>query len=376
MKRSKKTFKKTSKRIKGGGLLGPLENYETYSVPFEPTFHTDLSKENMQKDINRVNQYKDELTKELTKQIDLKNKNQKSIDDFYRQKKLIREKTSHLHAKNDFEQRKSIIQGFWKFLEGIAKVLKLPVQILGKIIASNAFIGFMLFIIVIVFVVIVVFGKNIFQNNTIGGISSDQQVGGVSYENRYGFDFLDKIFVALANVRHTYNRFLYWVGLYAVNGRDRDQYTEGRWDNVMYMKVGKMLDSEIILDDNTTKISNVSNNIYSIVRPKPILYNALESEDLNKLPPAIKDKLKEDYSKIEFRWDKIDLGGDLIKYYVGCNSYNASDNPLTKDKDLSVFQRVDGNNNTCKYKEYSRGFYTTQRTRLINADKLDNFEKV
>ena len=358
----KKNSKCKQRKIKGG----IWNKYEMFSIPIDPVLHSTLSPDEIDYHLKEFEDSKKEVEKELEKQKDIKQKRTVSLEKEAHENNIADRNSYSNRLESDRKQKRFVFTNIKKsiteFVVAVVKSIWAVFKALLGIIKVEPVASFIIFIIVCLFVYYIVFGRSTFSRKPgFHGVRV-----GLDYDNPFKFpDFNTFFWDSYGNLKDIYNRALYSLGINNTVGVYREEYKQGRGDNLMYMKLGKLIDNDIMVDGNQT-ISKNDNNYYSIVKPLPIEYRYTESSDLSKLPEGIKKTLTENNGLIKFIWDKAPYN-DSIKYNIQCDSYNAK----TGEK-LNIFEN--GNdNNTCKYKEYDIVDYRTSKQRYINAPFLDNF---
>ena len=322
---------------------GAKRLYDT-GAPIDAFFHGDMSKKDLKEHINEVEENINRLDKEISVAQNDKKIEQTGLNNRRAKYEAVQLQNSAKYSEINTKWYIFILNGiasFFKYLfsavgsllhilifQVLAGLLSLIFSIIKNIFNNYVFVGFILFCISVILILQFVFGYVVPLPEFVSKTPKKDNITNteVLAEKKidYQIDFIEKIkeFIlgipnigtnAMINIRRMYQKLAKFFGnnnamdLYIV---DRDEFTNGRWDNVYNMELGRMV-------SNFQNINQNDDNIYSIIKPAPIEMHLgdINNLDIDKLPPSLQKDVKNNKETLKFQWN-IDNSG--IGYKLSC----------------------------------------------------------
>jgi len=322
---------------------GAKRLYDT-GAPIDAFFHGDMSKKDLKEHINEVEENINRLDKEISVAQNDKKIEQTGLNNRRAKYEAVQLQNSAKYSEINTKWYIFILNGiasFFKYVfsavgsllhilifQVLANLLSLIFSIIKNIFNNYVFVGFILFCISVILILQFVFGYVV---PLPGFVSKTPQKDNITNTEvlaekkiDYQVDFIEKIkeFIlgipnigtnTMINIRRMYQKLAKFFGnnnamdLYIV---DRDEFTNGRWDNIYNMELGSMVSS-------FQNITQNDDNIYSIIKPAPIEMHLadIKNLDIDKLPPTLQKDLKNNKETLKFQWN-IDNSGN--RYKLSC----------------------------------------------------------
>jgi hypothetical protein len=350
--------KKRSSRVSKGGTMWSTE------VPFDTQFHGDLPKKDIKKHIDEIDKViiprlqEDINTEKEENKIKLAKNND-------RQTKIeaITLRNSAVYSQINTKWYMFLLTGIFSLFRYIFAAIgsllyTLIFVVLGqilllifsaiKVIFSNpVIIGAILLVVSIILILQFVFGylvplpafasqrppEKTLEGQTIAEPKIEYEYDFITSMKEFFLSIPQWFDNAFINMTYLYQKLAKFFGnnhMLDVYMKDREEYYDGRWDNIIHMELGSLVQNF----DNITPQDK--DYIYTIIKPKDLdlhLSSLKEDQhihlDMKKLPEKFYNNVEKDIDILKFKWDKQDINNNTaVQYVMTCNSYDKNDKPF------------------------------------------------
>lgn len=353
--------RKSSSKAARGTKGGTMWNAE---VPFDTQFHGDLPQEDMK---NHVDNIENVIIPRLQKDINEQgNKDNIELTENKRRQTKIEEaylRNSPIYSKINTKWYMFLLNGLFSFLKYIfaaigsllytlifvvlAQILLLIFSAIKVIMSNPVIIGAILLVISIILILQFVFGYLVPLPAFVSQKPSEKKLEGKTIAEpkvEYEYDFITKTKEFFLSIPHWFdNAFVNMARLYQrlakffgnnnildAYTKDRQEYFDGRWDNVINMELGSLVQNF----ENITPQDK--DYIYSIIRPKDLELSLADLKaddsvnlDMKHIPETFYKDVEQTQNILKFKWETKPINNnEAMQYTMTCNSYDKNNKPF------------------------------------------------
>lgn len=350
-----KSRTRKNKRKSGGTMWST-------AVPYDTQFHGDLPKNKLKQHVDDIEKViipnlQDDIQVEIDKnkiQLAKNNERRAKIEEAHLRNSAIYNQTS---AKWYMFLLAGLVSFFKYIFAGIGSLLYILIfVVLGqvlllifsavKVIVSNpVIVGAIFLVISIILILQFVFGYLVPLPGFVSKKPPEKTLEGQKLAEskiEYEYDFIKSMQEFFLSIPQWFdnalvNMKLLWQKLSKFFGnsnildlyiKDREEEYAGRWDNIINMELGKLVNNFENVTPQDTEY------IYSIIKPKPLTLNLADLKsaeniqlDVKKLPKQLYENIEQSQDILKFSWDMQNINdGESVQYVMSCNSYDKNGN--------------------------------------------------